>query len=55
MYVNTEALAQPEVEAFVQYVLDNAESLATDALFVPLTSEQKQKALSDLDAASSGT
>jgi phosphate transport system substrate-binding protein len=55
MYVKTEALARAEVDAFVQYVLDNADSLATDALFVPLTSEQKQKALSDLDSASSGT
>jgi phosphate transport system substrate-binding protein len=54
MYIKNEALAKPEVEAFVRYILDNSESLATDALFVPLTSEQQQKSLSDLDAASGG-
>jgi phosphate transport system substrate-binding protein len=54
MYIKNEALAKPEVEAFVRYILDNSESLATDALFVPLTSEQQQQALSDLDAASGG-
>jgi phosphate transport system substrate-binding protein len=54
MYVKREALQRPEVKAFVQYIVDNSDSLAEDALFVPLTSEQKQQALSDLDAAGSG-
>ena len=54
IYAKKASFARPEVEAFVQYMLDNSDSLATDALFVPLTSEQKQKALSDLDAASGG-
>jgi phosphate transport system substrate-binding protein len=54
VYVRNESLGQPEVEAFVRYMLDNAESLAEGALFVPLTSEQKQQSLSDLDAASGG-
>jgi hypothetical protein len=43
-----------EAEAFVRYVLDNSE-LAADALYVPLTSEQRQKALSDLDSAAGGS
>jgi phosphate transport system substrate-binding protein len=54
VYVKNASLQRPEVRAFVQYMLDNAESLAEGALFVPLTSEQKQQALSDLDAASGG-
>jgi phosphate transport system substrate-binding protein len=54
MYVTKEALARAEVDAFVQFILDNSDSLAADALFVPLTSEQKQQALSDLDAAAGG-
>jgi phosphate transport system substrate-binding protein len=55
MYVKGESLQRPEVEAFVRYILDNAESLAEGALFVPLTAEQQQNAESDLDAAVSGS
>jgi phosphate transport system substrate-binding protein len=55
MYVKHASLEKPEVEAFVQYVLDNADSLAEGALFVPLTSEQQEKAKSDLEAATGGT
>jgi phosphate transport system substrate-binding protein len=54
VYAKNESLGRPEVKAFAQYMLDNAESLAEGALFVPLTSEQKQQSLSDLDAASGG-
>ena len=54
MYPNNEALQRPEVKAFLDYVLENSDSLAEEALFVPLTSEQKDKSLADLEAASSG-
>jgi phosphate transport system substrate-binding protein len=54
MYVKNEALAKPEVEAFVRYILDNNDTLAEEALFVSLTSEQQEKSMSDLDAASGG-
>jgi phosphate transport system substrate-binding protein len=54
MYPNNEALQRPEVKAFLDYVLENSNSLAEEALFVPLTSEQKDKSLADLEAASSG-
>jgi phosphate transport system substrate-binding protein len=55
MYVKNASLEKPEVEAFVRYLLDNSDSLARDALYVPLTSEQKQQALSDLDSAAGAT
>ena len=50
MYVKKESLARPEVEAFLQYVLDNEQAIAERAQFVPLTDEQLQKAKSDLSA-----
>ena len=54
VYAKTEAFARPEVEAFVQYLLDNADSIAEEVQFVPLTDEQKQEALSAFDAAKGG-
>ena len=44
MYANAEALTRPEVEAFLQYVLDNEREIAQQAQFVPLTDEQLQQA-----------
>jgi phosphate transport system substrate-binding protein len=55
VYVKTESLAKPEVEAFVQYMLDNADSIAEEVQFVALTDEQKQDALSAFDEAKSGS
>ena len=55
VYVKTESLAKPEVEAFVQYMLDNADSIAEEVQFVALTDEQKQEALSAFDEAKSGS
>ncbi|MGH3073227.1 MAG: PstS family phosphate ABC transporter substrate-binding protein [Gaiellaceae bacterium] len=51
IYVKKESLAKPEVEAFVQYLLDNATEIAEQAQFVPLTDEQLAKARSDLESA----
>jgi phosphate transport system substrate-binding protein len=50
MYVKKESLARPEVEAFLQFVLDNEQAIAERAQFVPLTDEQLEKAKSDLSA-----
>jgi phosphate transport system substrate-binding protein len=44
MYANSEARTRPEVEAFLQYVLDNEREIAQQAQFVPLTDEQLQQA-----------
>ena len=54
IYVKKASFERPEVEAFVRYIIDNADSIAEGALFVPLTDEQVQKAEADFDAATSG-
>ena len=41
------------MKAFVQYLLDNGETIAQNALFVPMTDEQAQKSMSDFEAATS--
>jgi phosphate transport system substrate-binding protein len=53
IYVKNASLQKPEVKAFVQYLLDNEESIAQNALFVPMTDEQAQKSKSDFEAATS--
>jgi phosphate transport system substrate-binding protein len=51
VYAKKEALGRPEVAAFVEYLLENAGELAEETQYVPLTDEQKQKALADFEAA----
>jgi phosphate transport system substrate-binding protein len=51
IYAKTDALAKPEVEAFMRYVLDNGIEIAEASQFVPLTDEQLTKAQSDLEGA----
>jgi phosphate transport system substrate-binding protein len=53
IYVKNESLQKPEVKAFVQYLLDSEQTIADNALFVPLTDEQLQKSKSTLEGASS--
>ena len=40
IYPSTASLQQPQMAAFMQFYLDNAESIAEQALFVPMTAEQ---------------
>ena len=54
VYIKTKSLARIEVETFAAYLLDNAESLARGALFVPLTPDQLDEAYGVLDGASAG-
>jgi phosphate transport system substrate-binding protein len=51
VYAKKESLARPEVEAFVQYILDNATQIAETSQFVPLTDEQVEKARADFEEA----
>ena len=51
VYAKTESFERPEVEAFVQYILDNATGVAEAAQFVPLTEEQVEKARRDFEEA----
>ena len=44
IYPSGEALQKPEVQAFINYYIDNAQSIAEAALFVPLTDEQLTEA-----------
>ena len=53
IYVKNESLQKPEVKAFVQYLLDNEQTIAENALFVPLTDEQLQESQSTFEAATS--
>jgi len=55
IYVTRELLERPEGAAFVEYYLDNATSLAEEALFVPLTEEQQQAAVEESNALKEGT
>jgi phosphate transport system substrate-binding protein len=43
VYAKNEALRRPEVSAFVEYALENALSLAREALLVPMREEQLQQ------------
>jgi phosphate transport system substrate-binding protein len=43
IYPSKDALAKPDVNAFVQYYLDNYEQLSETAQLVPMTPEQAQK------------
>ena len=51
IYAKKEALARPEVEAFLRYLLENETAIAEASQFVPLTDAQLEKANADLDAA----
>lgn len=49
IYVNNDSYAdEPAVKAFVDYYVDNADSIAESSLFVPLTSEQTDTAQDEL-------
>ena len=52
IYVKNESLQRPEVTAFVQYILDNAQSIAETAQFVPLNEEQLAESMSRFEQAS---
>jgi len=54
VYAKTESFGRPEVEAFVEYILDNATDVAERSQYVPLTDEQVQKARDDFEAAKAG-
>ena len=49
IYPSVAALQRPEMAAFMQFYLDNAQSIAEQALFVPITAEQTAAAQAVLD------
>ena len=54
IYVKTEALSRPEVEAFVRFYLDNAEALVADVGYIPEPAEDLQAAKDAFEQAVSG-
>jgi phosphate transport system substrate-binding protein len=51
MYPSSDAVESPEVKGFVQFVVDNYEEIADQALIVPMDSSQGAKAQSDVQKA----
>ncbi|MBD0337966.1 MAG: PstS family phosphate ABC transporter substrate-binding protein [Thermoleophilia bacterium] len=54
IYAKTASFERPEVQAFIQYLLDHNHQLAETALYVPLTEGQLGEAQSSLDEALAG-
>ncbi|MDH2425426.1 PstS family phosphate ABC transporter substrate-binding protein [Sphaerisporangium sp. TRM90804] len=50
IYPSVAAVKRPEVAAFLQYYVDNAHKIVTDAKFIPLNAEQESKLKSDFAA-----
>ena len=48
MYPSAEALKRPEVQAFMDYVIDNYQTIAESAQIVPMTQEQADKSKQEL-------
>ncbi len=51
VYAKKSSFERPEVEAFIKYILDNEEAIATAAQFVPLNQGQLDKAKESLQTA----
>ncbi len=50
IYVNAAALERPEVVDFLDFYIANSSAIAEQALFVPLTAEQKAEATAKIEA-----
>jgi phosphate transport system substrate-binding protein len=53
MYPSAEALQKPEVEAFMQYIVDNYDTIAEAALIVPMDETQASDAAAALEQSGS--
>jgi phosphate transport system substrate-binding protein len=53
MYPKAASLARPEVKGFMDYIVDNAETVADAAKIVPMTAAQQTKAKDELTTAES--
>ncbi len=51
MYPSTETAKKPEVEGFIQFILDNNERVNEAADYVPLTDELLTEAKANLEGA----
>jgi phosphate transport system substrate-binding protein len=48
IYPKAEAMKRPEVQQFVRFYLDNVDKITEEALFVPLTQQQKTESVAKL-------
>ena len=55
VYPSAALLERPEGLAFVKFYVDNSDEIATNALFVPMTAEQKAESVADIDKLSAGS
>ncbi|MGE5690000.1 MAG: PstS family phosphate ABC transporter substrate-binding protein [Pseudomonadota bacterium] len=55
VYVKQASFDKPEVKAFVEYMLDNADTIAGETQYVPLTQEQIDTAKAAFEQASGGS
>ncbi|MGI8631848.1 MAG: PstS family phosphate ABC transporter substrate-binding protein [Solirubrobacterales bacterium] len=55
IYPSDAALQKPEVKAFADYYVENAQTIAEEVLFVPLTDEQKTEAQDKVASLSEGS
>jgi phosphate transport system substrate-binding protein len=55
IYPSDKLLARPEGLAFVKFYIDNSDEIATQALFVPMTAEQKAESVAEIDKLSTPT
>jgi phosphate transport system substrate-binding protein len=55
IYPSDALLARPEGLAFVTFYIENSDDIATAALFVPMTAEQKQTSLDEVHALAGST
>jgi phosphate transport system substrate-binding protein len=51
IYVKDEAMQRPEVAGFVDFIIGNAQTIAEDALFVPLNEEQLARSKAKVEQA----
>ena len=51
IYAKKESFERPEVEAFIEFLIENEREIAKDALVIPLTSGQVQTAREELEKA----
>jgi len=50
IYVSDQALARPEVAAFIDFYIENDETIAEQALFIPLSDEQQEEARAKVES-----
>jgi phosphate transport system substrate-binding protein len=54
IYPSAEALQRPEVQAFIEFYINNNDEIAERAGLIPLTDEQKQEATQKVESLVSG-